>query len=85
VLFKTPAAEGKTVSVTGVVKMYRGKPEIVLNSPSQIKGGEVICSALELALVILGYGPAAKSGSRARERQCVIFSIALDSLRDYRK
>jgi DNA/RNA endonuclease YhcR with UshA esterase domain len=29
--------EGKTASVTGVVKMYRGKPEIVLNSPSQIK------------------------------------------------
>jgi DNA/RNA endonuclease YhcR with UshA esterase domain len=28
---------GKTVSVTGVVKMYRGKPEIVLNSLSQIK------------------------------------------------
>lgn len=31
---------GKTASVTGVVKMYRGKPEIVLNSPSQIKVGK---------------------------------------------
>ncbi|HEY4956059.1 MAG TPA: hypothetical protein VII02_14355 [Gemmatimonadaceae bacterium] len=39
-LFKTPAAEAKTVSVTGVVKMYRGKPEIVLNSPSQINVGK---------------------------------------------
>jgi DNA/RNA endonuclease YhcR with UshA esterase domain len=29
--------DGKTVSVTGKVKMYRGKPEIVLNSPSQLR------------------------------------------------
>lgn len=28
---------GKTVSVTGLVKTYSGKPEIILNSPSQIK------------------------------------------------
>jgi DNA/RNA endonuclease YhcR with UshA esterase domain len=31
---------GKTASVTGVVKMYRGKPEIVLNSPNQITVGK---------------------------------------------
>jgi DNA/RNA endonuclease YhcR with UshA esterase domain len=45
VIFRSAAAsfedvdglDGKTVSVTGKVKMYRGKPEIVLNNPSQIK------------------------------------------------
>lgn len=29
--------DGKRVSVFGKVKLYRGKPEIVLNSPSQLK------------------------------------------------
>ncbi len=28
--------KGKTLSVTGVVKIYRGKPEIILNSPTQV-------------------------------------------------
>jgi DNA/RNA endonuclease YhcR with UshA esterase domain len=28
---------GKTVQVTGAIKLYRGKPEIVLSDPSQIK------------------------------------------------
>jgi DNA/RNA endonuclease YhcR with UshA esterase domain len=29
--------EGKTVEVTGKIKYYQGKPEIILNSASQIK------------------------------------------------
>ena len=28
---------GKTVRVTGIVKEYEGKPEIILNSPKQIE------------------------------------------------
>jgi len=28
--------KGRTLSITGVVKMYRGKPEIVLESPKQV-------------------------------------------------
>src|SRR6266550_1988105 len=28
--------KGKALSITGVVKMYRGKPEIVLESPKQV-------------------------------------------------
>lgn len=28
---------GKTVRVTGAIKLYRGKPEIVLSDPSQLK------------------------------------------------
>jgi len=28
---------GKAVQVTGAIKLYRGKPEIVLSDPSQIK------------------------------------------------
>ena len=31
------ALNGKTVHVVGAVKLYRGKPEIVLSDPSQIK------------------------------------------------
>ncbi len=31
------ALEGKTVTITGTVQMYQGKPEIVLKSPSQLK------------------------------------------------
>ena len=30
------ALAGKTVDITGTVQMYQGKPEIILNSPSQI-------------------------------------------------
>jgi DNA/RNA endonuclease YhcR with UshA esterase domain len=29
--------EGKTIIVTGQIKLYRNKPEIILNSPNQIK------------------------------------------------
>ena len=29
--------EGKTVDITGTVQMYRGRPEIILKSPSQIQ------------------------------------------------
>ena len=29
--------EGKTVDITGTVQMYRGRPEIILRSQSQIK------------------------------------------------
>lgn len=29
--------QGKTVEVSGLVKLYKGKPEIVLESPSQLK------------------------------------------------
>jgi DNA/RNA endonuclease YhcR with UshA esterase domain len=35
-----PAAsglEGKTIDITGTVKLYRGRPEIVLTSPDQIR------------------------------------------------
>jgi DNA/RNA endonuclease YhcR with UshA esterase domain len=28
--------DGKTVAVTGKIQLYKGKPEIILNSPSQI-------------------------------------------------
>src|SRR5581483_5642002 len=28
--------EGKTVSVSGKISLYKGKPEIIVNSPSQI-------------------------------------------------
>ena len=28
---------GKTVDITGTVQMYRGRPEIILRSPSQIR------------------------------------------------
>jgi DNA/RNA endonuclease YhcR with UshA esterase domain len=30
------AYEGKTVDITGTVQLYRGRPEVVLTSPSQI-------------------------------------------------
>lgn len=30
------ALSGKTVDITGTVQMFQGKPEIILNSPSQI-------------------------------------------------
>jgi len=29
--------EGKTIIVTGTIKLYRGKPEIIVNNPNQIK------------------------------------------------
>jgi DNA/RNA endonuclease YhcR with UshA esterase domain len=38
--FKYPnikSLEGKTIIVTGQIKLYRNKPEIILNSPNQIK------------------------------------------------
>ena len=28
--------DGKTVAVTGKIQLYKGKPEIIVNSPSQI-------------------------------------------------
>src|SRR6266513_1449712 len=28
--------EGKTVSISGKIQLYKGKPEIIVNSPSQI-------------------------------------------------
>ena len=31
------AYEGRTVDITGTVQLYRGRPEIVLKSPSQIR------------------------------------------------
>jgi DNA/RNA endonuclease YhcR with UshA esterase domain len=31
------ALEGKTVDVTGPIKRYKGKPEIILTDPAQIK------------------------------------------------
>lgn len=31
------AYEGKTVRVLGVVQLYRGKPEIILNEPGQLR------------------------------------------------
>jgi DNA/RNA endonuclease YhcR with UshA esterase domain len=32
--------EGRTVSVSGKITLYRGKPEIVVTSPSQISAGQ---------------------------------------------
>ncbi len=29
--------EGKTVAISGVVKLYKGKPQIILSSPNQIE------------------------------------------------
>ena len=29
--------EGKTIAVKGVIKLYQGRPEIILNDPEQIK------------------------------------------------
>jgi hypothetical protein len=29
--------EGKTIDISGVVKLYQGRPEIILNDPEQIK------------------------------------------------
>jgi DNA/RNA endonuclease YhcR with UshA esterase domain len=29
--------DGKTVDITGMVKPYQGRPEIILNDPAQIK------------------------------------------------
>lgn len=29
--------EGKTVDITGMIKLYKGRPEIILNDPGQIK------------------------------------------------
>jgi len=34
------AYQGKTVSVTGKIRLYRGKPEIIVNSPEQLVFGE---------------------------------------------
>jgi predicted lipoprotein len=34
---KVDSWEGKTVDVTGAVKLYHGRPEIILNDPAQIK------------------------------------------------
>jgi DNA/RNA endonuclease YhcR with UshA esterase domain len=35
--FKDPQRwEGKTITVTGKIKLYRGKPEMILESPSQV-------------------------------------------------
>lgn len=31
------AFEGKTIDVTGLIRLYRGKPEIILNDAGQIK------------------------------------------------
>lgn len=31
------ALDGKTIDVTGRIRLYRGAPEIILNDPSQIK------------------------------------------------
>jgi hypothetical protein len=28
---------GKTIDITGVIKLYQGRPEIILNDPEQIK------------------------------------------------
>ena len=30
--------DGKTLAVTGKIQLYKGKPEIIVNSPSQISG-----------------------------------------------
>jgi len=45
VLFSDDAAKfpdidslaGKTIDITGVIKLYQGRPEIILNDPDQIK------------------------------------------------
>ncbi|MEM1973797.1 MAG: nucleotide-binding protein [Thermoplasmata archaeon] len=45
VIFKTDAykfpniksLEGKTIAVTGLIRTYQGKPEIIINNPKQIK------------------------------------------------
>ena len=34
---KVDSLEGKTVDVTGTIKVYKGRPEIVLHDPAQIK------------------------------------------------
>jgi DNA/RNA endonuclease YhcR with UshA esterase domain len=34
---KADSLEGKTVDVTGAIKLYRGKPEIILNDPGELK------------------------------------------------
>jgi DNA/RNA endonuclease YhcR with UshA esterase domain len=34
------ALEGKTVTITGTVQMYQGKPEIILKSASQLKAAK---------------------------------------------
>ncbi|MFX4296596.1 nucleotide-binding protein [Pseudosulfitobacter pseudonitzschiae] len=31
------ALEGKTVAISGTLKLYKGKPQIILSSPNQIK------------------------------------------------
>ena len=31
------ALDGKTVDITGVVRLYKGKPEIILNDATQLK------------------------------------------------
>jgi DNA/RNA endonuclease YhcR with UshA esterase domain len=31
--------EGKTISVSGKITLYHGKPEIIVTSPAQIKQG----------------------------------------------
>jgi hypothetical protein len=33
-----PSLGGKTITITGPVQLYQGRPEIVINSPSQLKG-----------------------------------------------
>jgi predicted lipoprotein len=34
---KVDSLEGKTVDVTGAIKVYHGRPEIILSDPAQIK------------------------------------------------
>jgi exonuclease VII large subunit len=34
---KVDVLEGKTVDVTGAIRLYKGKPEIILNDPGQLK------------------------------------------------
>jgi DNA/RNA endonuclease YhcR with UshA esterase domain len=34
---KVDALEGKTVDVNGAIKLYKARPEIILNDPEQIK------------------------------------------------
>lgn len=34
---KVDSVEGKTVDVTGTITLYKGRPEIILNDPAQIK------------------------------------------------
>lgn len=33
----TVSLSGKTVQVTGAIRLYQGRPEIILNDPAQIK------------------------------------------------